>query len=107
MDKLKTYLSRVKTMSLKRMVMYAKKARAESGKPFLFIILDLLLVVFCNFIVHCIYVNAIHSTPLFYSLSAGLLLSDKFVPLTLFIDAFNMWNIYAILSVLHNKGMKQ
>lgn len=42
MGKMKTYFRRMKTMSFRRMVMYAKKARAESRKPLVFVIIDII-----------------------------------------------------------------
>ncbi len=46
MHKLKTFLRRVRTMSLRRMLLYAGKARADSGKPTLFILFDMLWCAF-------------------------------------------------------------
>ena len=46
MHKLKTFMRRVRTMSLKRMMMYAEKAGADSNKPKVWILLDMLWCVF-------------------------------------------------------------
>ena len=42
-DRMKTYLRRVKTMSFKRMAMYAKLAGAEFKKPKLFVMVDMVI----------------------------------------------------------------
>ncbi len=46
MQKLKTFLRRVRTMSFKRMLMYAKLCREDSKKPLVFILVDML---WCTF----------------------------------------------------------
>ncbi len=46
MHKLKTFLRRMRTMSFRRMAMYADKARADSGRPKLLILVDMFWCVF-------------------------------------------------------------